>query len=592
MTDVVIDEELQEELDSGEELTAAELGIEEEPTPPPPPRPTPAAVKAASNRLQVIAAERNRKQVAFDIAARQLGFKDYADYQRAEASKVATARGALARDASPLTMGQKELIDLTTPSGGAELLGGIAGGEETQAALDEIAGKQFSDPAARPAATPPAQYVPPDLSGYDKVIGGIAAQQEAARLTAKDEAEKKIKQFERLYETAEGQEEIRLDTVAGHKLAELKDYQRQMQEKEEIYKTKYGDFELEARYGNLPLDRIKQLKNILEKPENGGPGHEEKDRRLRAEKASAWTELNRAERIDPAGPFRNFGSKIMAAIAVGAGTWASTWTGQNPAFEMFKMAIANDIASQKDMFDRKSGALTRHQNEWGRIKESLGSDYATTMALTALKYGKIVETIDARIVARGDPAQKAQLIAMRGNAELQKAQASAAAMKHFAEQQAAMDTGLTDVEYVGPAGRQNPEHLKQVTEAVTDYRQNIETVEDYIRSIDELTSGGFWQSLTTDDTAKAQAKWEAMIAFLGKTFDKGVLQQFERKELNKVFADPSASSSRVYWMLGMDRVRAAGEEFKKLFRRKTEGAIKPFKYYKIKGDLGLRKTKM
>ena len=589
MTDVVIDKELQEELDSGGELTAEEVGIVEEA---PPPRPTPAAVKAASNRLQVIAAERNRKQVAFDIAARQLGFKDYADYQRAEAAKVSSARGALAKDASPLTMGQKELIDLTTPSGGEEMLGGIAGGEETQAALDEIAGKEFSDPPARPVATPPAQYVPPDLSGHDKTIGAYGQALGSMAANARDEAKKLTKKFERLYQTPEGQEEIRLDTVAGHKLAELKDYQREMEKAEETYKAKYVDLELMERYGNLSLDRIKQLKNILEKPENDGPGFEERNRRLRAEKASAWTELNRAERIDPAGPFKNFGSKIMAAIAVGAGTWASTWTGQNPAFEMFKMAIANDIASQKDQFDRRGKALTRHQSEWGRVKEALGSDYATTMAVTALKYGKIVEKIDARIVARGDPAQKANLIAMRNQAIMEKAQASAAAMKHFAEQQAAMDTGLTEVEYVGPAGRQKPEHLKQVTEAVTDYHKNVETVEDYISSIDELMSGGFWQSLTSDDVAKATAKWEALVAFLGKTFDKGVLQQFERKELNQVFADPSALASRVYWQLGMDRVRAAGEEFKKLFRRKTYGAIKPFKYYKIRGDLGLRKTKM
>ena len=592
MTDVVIDEELTEELGSGEELTAEEVGIVEDPE-----LEKNLSPETEEGRIR-LAALLNRKTAQakkLDAAAQTKGFDNFEAYQLAraqdQAAREAEARSILVKESSPLTMGQKELIDLTTPQGG-EILFAPGGGEETQAALDEIGGRQFSDPAARPAATPPAQYVPPDLSGYDKIIGGIGAQQAAARLTAQDEAEKKTKQFERLYETAEGQEEIRLDTIAGHKLAELKDYQQRMQRAEETYETKYGDLELEARYGNLPLDRIKQLKNILEKPENDGPGFEERNRRLRAEKASAWTELNRAERIDPAGPFKNFGSKIMAAIAVGAGAWASTWTGQNPAFEMFKMAIANDIASQKDQFDRRGKALTRHQSEWGRVKEALGSDYATTMAVTALKYGKIVEAIDARIVARGNPAQKANLIAMRNQAIMQKAQASAAAMKHFAEEQAAMDTGLTEVEYVGPAGGQNPKHLEQVTEAVTDYHKNMETVEGYINSIDELMSGGVFSSILPDNQAKATAKWEALIAFLGKTFDKGVLQQFERKELNNVFADPSTYASRMYWSLGMDRVRAAGEEFKKLFRRRTEGAIKPFKYYKIKGDLGLRKTKM
>ena len=112
------------------------------------------------------------------------------------------------------------------------------------------------------------------------------------------------------------------------------------------WKEKLGRLEDELQYFGMDRDDVHAAQALLEKEPEPNWTMDERQNLLRKQ-ALAKAQLQSARTINTMGPFKHMASKFLAALSVGAGSWAAVRTGRNPAMELYKGAIERDIAAQK-----------------------------------------------------------------------------------------------------------------------------------------------------------------------------------------------------------------------------------------------------
>ena len=356
--------------------------------------------------------------------------------------------------------------------------------------------------------------------------------------------------------------------------------QQEFQEKSARYASQfeqdYEDAQLTARYPGMSLQQIKDDLELLSMDTSDFSDEGEAD--ILRKKAQAKRRLAKSQEIDPGRAFNNIGSKILASLAVGAGTWASARTGgKNVALDLYKSAIANDIAAQRDMFNQKRKAPGQARGEYAFFMNKLGNEQAATLATAATKYDQAIASLQSQsLKLKGQDAQAA-LMGQVAQLQMQKDRIAQAAKQAAIQAQLANETSVPGMTYTG-TGIERKElevkarkELQEKAAAYADVRGQLETLRDVFDDISKLPFVG------QKDRTRFRVAREDLIARLGAVWDKGVLQEFEREQIEAVI--PGANETFEKAFFGSDRIDAMMNQFDKAEQNSYKAYAKGNRYF-------------
>jgi hypothetical protein len=324
------------------------------------------------------------------------------------------------------------------------------------------------------------------------------------------------------------------------------------------FEEDYEDAQLTARYPGMSLQNIKDDMALLSMDttdfsEKGAAEY------LRL-KAQAKKRLEKAQEINPNRAFNNAGSKILASLALGAGTWASARTGtKNVALDLYKTAIANDISAQKDMFNQKRKAPGQARGEFAFFMNKLGNEQAATLATAATKYDQAISSLKGQSLKLKSQDAQAALMGQVAQLQMQKDKIAQAAKQAAVRAKLASETSIPGMSYTG-SGIERKElevkarkDLQEKAAAYADVRGQLETLARVYEDISKVPLIG------QKERTKFKLAREDLIAKLGVVWGKGVLQEFERKQIEAVI--PGANESFEKQFFDSDRIKAMMDQF-------------------------------
>lgn len=381
-----------------------------------------------------------------------------------------------------------------------------------------------------------------DMAGYQKQINALARQRDLLRQEAAIQS--KLIEGRRDYGTgkletvSEARERIRLGQDARRS---------KLMEEQEGY---LGDARLSAKYPGLDLDEIKGLQETMGRELNPADYKDPQEfvrakRRHIAEQASAKSKLNKATKIQTEGPFGNIASKIVAALSIGAGAQAAAMGGgRNVALDLYNKSIDRDIAAQREAFAHKRAAPGKAQKEYAFLMRKLGDEEAAAAGTLAIKYEQAVGDLKAK-AAKFPALLKAEGFNVTLGGLQQKA-ADAKRASQIASRKAVMaqDSGYAGVKWVGGTkhgmDKQDPGDKKKIQDVAV----KSATAKGAINRFKDALSGAKFYSLPLSAKhAQLSALREDLIATLGGLWEKGVLQEFEREQIEAIIPGKYPSSA-------------------------------------------------
>ena len=473
--------------------------------PEPEPEPAPEPVVEPEPARPLTFEEQGYRGAALDFLNTAVGQDGKRDFGGAVSELLNTATGAEA------------LAVAETADQGVSLPG--LTDEEQATAIQEadVAGEPLPVPAAAPAPVTIPQ------AGALYRLGVNAGKQATARKGIHDAEKTRLEAELDARKVAEGKKKTRMAEWSG-KLARLED---------------------ELRHFGMDKDDMNAAQALLKRQ----PGPEwtlDQRENLTRQQAMAKARLQSARTINTMGPFRHMASKFLAALSVGAGSWAAVRTGRNPAMELYKSAIERDIAAQKGAYASKAGRLTRHINTYDRIQSEIGDELTSTLLLAALQYGAGEQQALGEIELLKGEAEKFRYQKTAADLRANKAKLIAEAQKAYLQKQLtvgrARDIGVLGVTYMGrelPDGSRDTgmtpdkQEVKKIREAGAAYKQFMQRIAGLMRF-----SGKVDFFFDHKKKAAAGAAWEDIIALAAQMNKMGVLQKAERENLEKVFPRP------------------------------------------------------
>jgi len=377
------------------------------------------------------------------------------------------------------------------------------------------------------------------------------------------------------------------ETLAEAKLRIQKKWQENRQKYQARFDENMEEAQLMAQYPGATMDQIKLWKRQIEfDPHRVGFSPEAAKDMLRR-KATAMRNLARASEINPNRAYGGVTSQILAGLAVSMGAWASSKSGRpNTALELYKFAIANDIDAQKENFRHKRGAPARARGEYAFWMNRYNDDRVATLGTAVAQYGAAANSIQKEIAQLKGGIQKDQALAIQGQLMSQKNKIQAALAKAAMEAEQRQFAGFNDfagnpVRYTGPADV-DVKARNAVTETARKSHIAIGALEQYREA---------WKKAglalkPSDKRAALDAALQALVARLGDVWDKGVLQEFEWKQLNDMLP---GSSYPALEKMGADRVDAVLDQLAKSFRGALTSHVGSLTHYHMpeasfKGD--------
>tara|TARA_R110000824_G_scaffold75012_2_gene190551 strand:+ start:868 stop:2640 length:1773 start_codon:yes stop_codon:yes gene_type:complete len=371
----------------------------------------------------------------------------------------------------------------------------------------------------------------PDVSGYNEAAAAHRARGRYERKMGDIRAQMEEKRFgpeqlTRAERNAQVREEAQADRVQ---------YSLEFEDDME-------DAMLEQAHPGASLKQIKDWKYLLKLNEDIVSGARDISTEGAADvlrrAAVAKRNLAKSQEIDPGRAFGNAGSKILAALAIGAGSWAATRTGRNPALELYNKAIANDIAAQKEMFQHKRQAPGRMRSEYKFFMDKYNSAEVAELATAATKWKVAAQELTALGLRTKGVINQQKANALAGEARA-KGQAISGKAAHAAQRALAMQySGIKDLSGMkirwtgGKHGldKQDPNEKKILLSELEKANKLSVALDMYVAS---QNVKGSWVPFSKERT-QAEGIREALIQSAGEFFDMGVLQEFEREFLNSV----------------------------------------------------------
>ena len=309
-----------------------------------------------------------------------------------------------------------------------------------------------------------------------------------------------------------------------------------------------------SKYPGLSLDNIKKFEGVLDKELSLGDyknayEYNNAVKALNREKASAKSNLQKGSQIQADRAFGGIASKVIAALAIGAGAHAAAMGGgRNVALDLYNNAIARDIAAQKEAFAHRRGAPGRAQKEYSFLMDKLGDEDAAELGTLAIKYDTAVQDLRAQAAKFPSLLKSEQYNVALGKLQQQADSAKAQAAKYATTLANSTDTGMTGARYVGMV-KYGKEEKSGIADDIWEMRRDSNKVKNAVQRYSDAFKEAQWLPFQEQNAAALAAR-EALIASLGKLWDKGVLQQFERTEIEKVIPGKYARTEKVLGRLG------------------------------------------
>ena len=375
----------------------------------------------------------------------------------------------------------------------------------------------------------------PDLVGHQKRMSALSKQYELLQKQAVNA--QKMAEGRGQYGHPDGKEETRSEAVA--RLRKGKDERDKVaMDRMEGYLI---DAKLSARYPGLDLDEAKRLQGVMGRELNNEDYSTPQEfirakQRHISDQASAKSKLRKATQIQTDRAFGNIAAKVVAALSIGAGAHAAViGGGRNVAFDLYNNAIARDIAAQKEAFAHKRGAPGRAQKEYSFLMKKLGDEDAAIAGTLAIKYDLAVD--DLRATAAKFPALMESEKYKEAMGKLEQGAADAKRASQMASRKAIMsqDSGAEGIKWIGGTKLGLDEQVKTDREAMVEVRRKANVVQGSLnRFKDALISASFLEKPWSEKHAQVKALREGLISELGVIWGKGVLQQFEREQIEAI----------------------------------------------------------
>lgn len=430
----------------------------------------------------------------------------------------------------------------------------------------------------------------PDVSGYDEAAAAYRRMGRAAGRAGDVEHDKLLQRF--------GPEQL---TLAERQLQIREEREERMANYDIQFEDDYEDAVLSRKYPGASLEQVKDWQYELELNEDIKSGRRDISPEGAADvlrrAAVAKRNLAKAQEIDPGRAFGNVGSKILAALAVGAGSWAATRTGRNPALELYNKAIANDISAQKEMFAHKRAAPGRMQSEYKFFMDKYNNTEVAELATAASQWGAAAQELTATGLQLKGEVEKEKAFALAGEARAKGQVIKSKAAKAARIAQARQFSGINDMQgkpirWVGGKHgleKQDPEEKKLLLAEREKANMLTVAIDKYIESThaDRAWIPG------SEARSAAEGLREALVHGEGKFFGMGVLQFFERQFLEGVIPTGESIPESIFtWLKGdSSRIAAYGEALKEFANERFMGAVGALGNYEPWGGEGVKARK-
>lgn len=456
--------------------------------------------------------------------------------------------------------------------------------------LDVMTGEPIPDEPEVEGVAPPPRRTPegdeglveyaPDVSGYDEAAAAYRRMGRAAGRAGDVESKKLLKRF--------GPEQL---TRAERELQIREERKARMDTYELEFEDDYEDSVLNRKYPGASLEQIKDWQYELKLNEDIKSGRRDISPEGAADvlrrAAVAKRNLAKSQEIDPGRAFGNAGSKILAALAIGAGSWAATRTGRNPALELYNKAIANDIASQKEMFQHKRAAPGRMRSEYKFFMDKYNSAEVAELATAATQWQAAAQELTAMGLQIAGEVNKQKAFALAGEARAKGQTIKNAAGKSARIAMARQHSGINDLQgnpirWIGGRHGLEKQDLKEkkiILNELEKANKMSVALDMYVASQNKT---GAWIPLS-DEKTEAEGIREALIQSAGEFFDMGVLQEFEREFLNSVIPGGNIAKEQILTTLkewttgkgseGKGRPQAYARALKEFINKRFYGAI-------------------
>jgi hypothetical protein len=246
------------------------------------------------------------------------------------------------------------------------------------------------------------------------------------------------------------------------------------------------------------------------------------------------------------GAYGNLPSQILAALSVGFGGWAAGRTGgRNEALDLYKFHINNDIASQKEMFQRKTARPGQLQNQYGFWMKRYGDENVAELGVAAAKWNEASselqriarETKYKPLQFRAEQAAaKAEDIAARAAGQLKKAAMLA---------EAKSDSGMVTfqgqpIRWVGGSkGRKNPKESfgADVIQEKIEQGQSFRTTLNNYKKAAQAARGTPTVPMSGERKA-ADIALNSLIAAMGVAGNVGIMSDTEYQRFEGLVPKP------------------------------------------------------
>lgn len=357
-----------------------------------------------------------------------------------------------------------------------------------------------------------------------------------------------------------------------------------MQVAADKYEDDYADSNLTMNYPGASLFEIKKWQGDLERQATIESGDflasPQQAQEARRKAAVAKRNLANAESIDTDRAFGNVTSKVLAALSIGLGSWASTkGGGRNTALDMYNQAITTDIAAQKEMFAHKRGAVGRTRSQYQFFMDRLKDGKAAELSVAAAGWGVAAQEFNKTAALSKNMALAQKAYAASAEAEARSMKYKQAALKRAQEVAGMSYTGVKGIRYTGgKIGRDITEHetkllfdtIRPTIGAKSAGRQYKQAFEKAMGVKGEAAQSG------------ALLARENFIAALGTLFEKGVLQKFEREELEKILPGQSTWAEKTWRSVTtQDRVNAAVDRLNQILEDRVDLLVEEMEFFEF-----------
>lgn len=356
----------------------------------------------------------------------------------------------------------------------------------------------------------------------------------------------------------------------------------------------FAEAQLGAKYPGISTREARELEDFVRQEPSFNLGADERRDFLRKQ-ARAQRKLDRAQRIDPMGAYGNLPSQILAALSVGFGGWAAGRTGgRNEALDLYKFHINNDIASQKEMFQRKTARPGQLQNQYGFWMKRYGDENVAELGVAAAKWNEASselqriarETKYKPLQFRAEQAAaKAEDIAARAAGQLRKA-----AMLAEAEMDSGMSTfkGET-IRWLGKAkGRKSVKDslgAKEINKKIDEGSAFRTTLSNYKKA----AAAARGTLPNSKERASADIALNSLIAAMGVAGNVGIMSDTEYQRFEGLIPTPyrfmEAPKEVMLKLVGQpDKLDFVVAEVEKGMDRGIENLVKRYGDFEIVGQ--------